>query len=182
VARKVDYVQCNEWREKTIRRIIQDKARRKIVVIAFNNHYAGWIRDKDEMIIRERKKVHLMLMEGLKELVKQFAAAGIKVVVLRDTPRMYQSFAECLVNGGGRICDRPRKTALVIPPLEEAAIAQMLNKGDVVYLDLSDNICDERSCSPLRDGKVIYRDFHHITKRFSRSLAPEFSSILTTGH
>jgi hypothetical protein len=42
----------------------------------------------------------------------------------------------------------------------------------VPMLDLGPAICSEDPCPDVVDGLVVYRDYHHLTATFSRSLAP----------
>lgn len=41
----------------------------------------------------------------------------------------------------------------------------------VVFLDLNDLVCPRDACRAMLDGRVVFRDDHHMTASFSRSLA-----------
>ena len=44
--------------------------------------------------------------------------------------------------------------------------------GHASVVDLSDLMCAGATCRPLIDGRVAYRDSHHLTVGVSRSFAP----------
>ena len=65
-------------------------------------------------------------------------------------------------------------------PVEFYSAEQALAKhdGGVRLVDLVPVICGEECCAALRDGGLVYRDQHHLTAAFARSLAAELESRL----
>ena len=43
---------------------------------------------------------------------------------------------------------------------------------NVEFIDLTDRFCDDTLCLPVSGNVLIYRDTHHLTREFSRTLAP----------
>ncbi len=98
------------------------------------------------------------------------------IFVVRDVPHSANSTAECVSRAIRRQrnpalrCARPRAGALLT---DEAAVAAERTDSDRVHLiDLSDFMCDERSCFPVVGGALVIKDIGHMTRTFSRSLGP----------
>ncbi len=98
------------------------------------------------------------------------------IFVVRDVPHSANSTAECVSRAIRRQrnpalrCARPRAGALLT---DEAAVAAERTDSDRVHLiDLSDFMCDEKSCFPVVGGALVIKDIGHMTRTFSRSLGP----------
>lgn len=44
--------------------------------------------------------------------------------------------------------------------------------ANVAFIDLTDRFCDDTLCLPVGGNLLIFRDTHHLTIEFSRTLAP----------
>ncbi|MCI4064591.1 acyltransferase [Micromonospora sp. R77] len=100
------------------------------------------------------------------------------VVVLRDTPAPGRDVADCVSAHREQLtrCAVPRDEALAgIGPLQVAA-AQGL--PGVSLVDLTDVICPTERCAPVIDGVLVYRDAHHLTATYARTLAPRLAERL----
>jgi peptidoglycan/LPS O-acetylase OafA/YrhL len=96
------------------------------------------------------------------------------IFVLRDIPRPRPDVVACgqlAVQKGQdlRECGRPAAQA-ILDDMEARAAA----KSDrvPVVLDLNQYFCADGYCSPDVGGAFVYRDGHHMTATFARSLAP----------
>ncbi|WP_405180027.1 acyltransferase [Nocardia sp. NBC_01377] len=106
---------------------------------------------------------------------------GLRVLAIRDTPRlrrdgiMYRAI-DCLAHRGTAFsCGVERTTALDPQnPAEQPASAY----PNVFPFDLSDSICRPDRCQVVEGNILIYRDEHHLTASYSRSLAPELGRQL----
>jgi hypothetical protein len=45
-------------------------------------------------------------------------------------------------------------------------------------IDLASRICVDNPCSAVVDNMIVYRDEHHLTATFSRSLGPDLERLL----
>ncbi|OCG73909.1 acyltransferase family protein [Microbacterium sediminis] len=103
--------------------------------------------------------------------------AGIQVVVLADNPNVPQSAQDCVAASTEfdlRTCAFPEADAhLDTDPLRAAA-----ELADVPLIDLSDAYCVDGACPMALGGVIVYRDTHHITATFSRTLAPYLADEL----
>ena len=98
------------------------------------------------------------------------------IFVVRDVPHSANSTAECVSRAIRRQrnpalrCARPRAGALLT---DEAAVAAERTDSDRVHLiDLSDFMCDVKSCFPVVGGALVIKDIGHMTRTFARSLGP----------
>jgi peptidoglycan/LPS O-acetylase OafA/YrhL len=105
-----------------------------------------------------------------------FTAAGIPVLVLRDTPAMPGSVPDCLAShqDDPGACGAPRGTAVEPDPL--AAAAANDGSGLVTLVDVTDLMCDAGRCHAVVGGLVAYFDHGHLTTTFARTLAPEVTA------
>ncbi|MFB7879082.1 acyltransferase family protein [Nocardia sp. NPDC056064] len=101
---------------------------------------------------------------------------GLNVLALRDTPRLqrdgvFYRATDCLAHrGDADSCGMDRTDALdaVDPAAEPAA-----GYPNVHLLDLTDAVCRPQRCRVVEGNVLIYRDEHHLTASYARSLAPE---------
>ena len=83
---------------------------------------------------------------------------------------------ECLATGRKpSVCgvDRDRAMAQVDPTL--AIAGQYPN---MTFLDYTDGICNDTYCPAVVGNIVVYRDFHHLTATYIRSLIPALEGDL----
>ena len=102
-------------------------------------------------------------------LSKWKAFEGITTVfALRDNPRMKEDPPLCVEKNPDN-CSIQRKDALsAIPPWENTENIP----NNVIFADMSEYFCDEDTCKPVIGNVLVYRDHHHITATYSRTLAP----------
>ncbi|MET7767256.1 acyltransferase family protein [Nocardia sp. NPDC005366] len=106
---------------------------------------------------------------------------GLRVLAIRDTPRlrrdgiMYRA-VDCLAHRGTAFSCGIERTAALDPrnPADQSASAY----PNVFPFDLSDAICRPDRCQVVEGNILIYRDEHHLTASYSRSLAPELGRQL----
>ena len=98
------------------------------------------------------------------------------VYVIRDTPKAQPGTASCVQDAlrrhraAGEACALPRSGALEVDP---AAVAATRSRARRIHLvDLTSFICDSRRCYPVVGGALVYKDEHHLTTVFARTLAP----------
>jgi SGNH domain (fused to AT3 domains)/Acyltransferase family len=105
-----------------------------------------------------------------------FADANIPVLAMRDTPwlvRNEQPFfpSDCLASGGDSLScgiDRAKVLSDHNPTLDFVPQFPQLKP-----LDLSDAVCRPDFCRAVEGNVLIYRDAHHITTTYMRSMTNE---------
>ncbi|MCZ4078759.1 acyltransferase family protein [Rhodococcus sp. H36-A4] len=108
----------------------------------------------------------------------QLADHGVPVLGVRDNPWLdrdgvaYRA-ADCLAEGGtSTSCGVPRQNAF--SPLDPALAASFRYPG-VHLLDLSNALCDGPVCRVIQGNVLVYRDEHHLTATYVRTLTTELS-------
>ncbi|MCG5467346.1 acyltransferase [Micromonospora sp. LAH09] len=114
---------------------------------------------------------------ALSETWSEVTGAGLPLVVIRDTPSFTVDMAECVSAHRERLtaCAQPRERALAWGRPQERAAAAV---PDVRLADLNDAICPTEPCPAVIDGLLVYRDAHHLTATYARSLAPRLHDRL----
>ncbi|MFT4188341.1 MAG: acyltransferase family protein [Aeromicrobium sp.] len=116
-----------------------------------------------------------VLNEGTYAALEHIVSLGATVVTLRDNPRFETAPADCLA--ATRTVDAPECVRLrseVYAPVSPGLAAP----PGVVHLDTADLFCGPEVC-PVVTGRVLmYRDSHHLTATYARTLGPELEDML----
>jgi len=101
-------------------------------------------------------------------------ASGTLVVAVADNPIIPESMLDCIATGDGlegvRACGIPRETAFATSDQLVEAVG-MAGAG-AHLVDYSDVYCHGSWCPAVVGNAIVYRDTHHITATFSRTLGP----------
>ncbi len=170
--KKAPYTACDEWRRDAMRRLTgPDKP--DVVLLGSSWNYSGWMQDRASGSVLYNSEAHEQWQNGLTKIVSRLITAGVKVVILRDTPQAYRNFADCVANGG-TTCDRPRHKA--VPSLAPERVAE--NYPGVQIFDATDQICSVDTCPVFQNGVLVYRDYNHIGSTFALSFSGAFQKLL----
>jgi hypothetical protein len=79
---------------------------------------------------------------------------------------------DCLSERGATIadCSRSLDDAVVADPPNVLATRAM--DGRVPLVDMNDLLCADGTCSPVVGNVLVYRDLHHLTGTYVRTLTP----------
>jgi hypothetical protein len=118
---------------------------------------------------------------GVTEMVARLGTVG-RVAILRDGPWGPHEVPTCLSAnvGSSGTCAflatvTPEESLLA---KAEATVAQR-SDGVVVSLQPAGLVCPEDVCRAVApDGTVVFRDRHHMTATYSRSLASPFGDLV----
>ncbi|VBA38406.1 acyltransferase family protein [Mycobacterium attenuatum] len=154
------YPQCREWVQATMEKIVADRPD-----YVFTTSTRPWnIKPGDVM-----PATYIGIWQTLSD-------NNIPILAVRDTPWMVkdgQPFkpADCLAKGGnGKSCGIKRSDLLSDYNTTLDFVAQFpLLKP----IDMSDAICREDFCRAVEGNVLIYRDSHHLTPTYMRTMAPE---------
>ncbi|HRP70689.1 MAG TPA: SGNH hydrolase domain-containing protein, partial [Turneriella sp.] len=122
---------------------------------------------------------------GYKSYWQKYLDAGIRVAVIKDNPLMrggkhrYMTPAGCALTNAKNVavCESPRQDAL--ESLKDyLVVVQEEMKDRVSLIDLSDIFCKKETCAAVIGNILVYRDRHHITDVFGKTLAPYFDKII----
>jgi len=106
----------------------------------------------------------------------ELASYGIEVLGVRDNAWLaredvaYRAI-DCLADGGDATsCGMRRSDALdAVNP----TLAASFRQPAVLPLDLTNALCDTAVCRVIEGNVLIYRDEHHLTATYMRTMAPE---------
>ena len=174
----VPYTSCHDWNEALLERLTGPD-RPELVVTSGSNSYRVFEdgRELGEDASADR------LAEGLRESWEAVRAAGVELVVLENTPWLGQDPAECVSAHPDRLteCAQPRADAVEKAGDEQLVAARELGGVDVV--DLTRAICPSDRCPAVIGNVVVWRDDHHLTATYARTLAshlePELAPYLS---
>jgi hypothetical protein len=109
---------------------------------------------------------------GYERAWQPLVGAGIKVVVLADTPVPKINVPGCVAQHLHDLqsCAVERSQAIQTTAQE---LAQQSAPG-VGYVDLNDAICPTSSCAPVIGSVLVYRDTNHLTATYVRTLSARF--------
>jgi peptidoglycan/LPS O-acetylase OafA/YrhL len=114
---------------------------------------------------------------GFRLLWQEWADAGKSVIVMPDMAVADFDIPDCIAQAPSPEdpCALPRDVALPADPLDAALVDPPVG---VTPLDLTNALCDERTCHFVVGGAVTHYDSHHLSSTFARSLEPWIEDAL----
>jgi hypothetical protein len=177
---KRDYIECDEWRERAIKEIVTMKPQLVIISQLSISLLDDELGDLSQRALRKQKWA-----EGVKSTVEALSNAGIEVVFLRDVPTHKLYLDKCVAralwqNKDPSVCDTPRVDAA---DDSDSAIERKIVTGirNTRYVDLTNLFCDDTLCHAMIDGKLVFRDRHHIATPYAASLAAPLERAVFRG-
>ena len=162
---------CATWNDDVQRWLAEHPAVHQVIVTASSKN--EFVPDPGLTGRQTAVQGYLRAWDDLPDTVR-------RIVVLRDVPRPRPDVVTCAqaaVRAGRpvRECGRSAGSALLDDPVVAAAAH---SDREPVTLDLTRYFCAGGYCSPEIGGAFVYRDGHHLTATFSRSLAPYLDTAL----
>jgi hypothetical protein len=97
------------------------------------------------------------------------------IVVIRDSPKIFNSTVECIAGAiaahadAGTRCAVRRRASLIPDPQAIAAHTDISGRAQLI--DLTRVLCSTTQCFPVIGGALVYKDLHHFTLVFAQTLA-----------
>ncbi|MDM7832558.1 acyltransferase family protein [Cellulomonas edaphi] len=116
---------------------------------------------------------------GLARTWRTLQDAGTAVVALGDTPWLAKDVPECVAehtDAWTTRCAVPRAPAVARSALAQQRAAAEL--AGVPLVDLDDYICPQDACPAIIGDVLVWRDAHHLTATYARTLAPRLADRL----
>lgn len=161
------YSSCHEWSQRVLNDLLSDKPEIVFVSLSRVQYAEGATQENNAEL----------LASGHARMLRKLRDAGIRVVVIGDTPRMGIDVPECLSRRGATLeaCGRPSAPLLArVDPLRVAA----RNVG-VEVIEFDRRICPGETCPAALSNTLVWRDAHHLTATFAREFAGDFRAILS---
>jgi peptidoglycan/LPS O-acetylase OafA/YrhL len=167
-----EYSQCDEWRDFTLKRI-EEAGSRATVVMSGDTAYTAYGPNGEELSGEANAEA---LEAGYVSTLERIQRAGLKAVVIRDTPASASDVPSCvsedLENLDSCAFERVRDSNL-----EFDAHAAEATPG-VHLIDVTAEICPGELCRAVIGNALVYRDKTHLTATFARTLSPWFERDL----
>ena len=97
--------------------------------------------------------------------------ANIPVFAVRDNPRFSFDVPSCVEENGSDSTECYIERENIVPT--EGPWSKLENPpSNVHYVDLSDSFCGKEYCKPVVGNVLVYRDSHHLSATYARTLAP----------
>ncbi|HET6430812.1 acyltransferase family protein [Dyella sp.] len=160
---------CASWNQKVLKRIAIYKP--DLIVVSQS------IGSLSHLVKGSSAKSKEALVSAMLSAWAKAAGTHGFIAAIKDTPRPGRNVPDCLSTPGATIngCAQSRKKALDHwDPLEVAA-ARMDNAQ---LINLDDAICGEFTCEPVVGNILVWRDSHHMTASFAKTLAPALAKRL----
>jgi len=109
--------------------------------------------------------------DGYRGALQEWADAGQRVLVLRDTPQPQSDVVGCVAVNLDDLAACDGNRAVWLPPDPLVVAAASLTPA-VPVADLSSLMCASGKCYSVIGGVLVYFDPRHISATFSESLAP----------
>ncbi|TCP46862.1 hypothetical protein EV191_113141, partial [Tamaricihabitans halophyticus] len=108
---------------------------------------------------------------GFVEQWRKLDAAGIPVIGMRDNPRFEFEPVDCVDQRGA---DDPgcaaQRDAVLAPKPPYAAMPDV--PDNVRFIDMSDYVCEERTCPPVIGNVYVYMDNNHLSATYLKTMSP----------
>jgi hypothetical protein len=171
---EAEYTNCNNWRSEAIAEVLQQKPDLVIMSSATNLR----ILDPETGVRATSDRAEELYISGIQKIVSDFSQAGIKVILIRDTPRFKSSPLDCLSAYLPAGCRYPVVDSVNDPRFSTEAVKEIPN---VLPVDLTLALCGNQFCETVRGGEVVWRDTHHLTNSYAQLLTPIFSDLIPQG-
>jgi peptidoglycan/LPS O-acetylase OafA/YrhL len=158
------YGSCGTWRTRAIR--IANAAHPDLVIVA--SAHLG-IQPAGGALSPRRQG------EAMADAIARLEAP---VALIVDNPRTNTDVPACLARHPDDVhrCAIPRSEA--VPDTFGVLETVAARRSGATLIDLTPAICPSVPCAVVRDGMILYRDGHHLTATFVRSLAPALGARL----
>jgi peptidoglycan/LPS O-acetylase OafA/YrhL len=160
------YHECTRFREAAVRRIIE--MRPQAVILSSWDHYFPVNGAASDWQVTPAT-----WQRGLRRTYERLSNAGLRVIVIRGTPRTWFDVPACLSRRAAQLPGAGSFTYARATSLSPLAIDAQDNAArglNVTFIDMNDQICASSSCGVEKNGTVVFTDDNHLTASFSRSV------------
>ncbi|CAM3667774.1 acyltransferase family protein [Isoptericola cucumis] len=149
---------CERWRDRLAPWLVRHAAETDLVV---TTAYQGKLTGGADQQAREMATAW-----------RPVADRGVPVVALSDNPSHPREPARCLgevTRAEADRCASPRRQVL---PEHQTLAAAAESVPGASYVDLTDFYCRDVTCPAVIGGVNVYRDAHHLTTTYTKTMAP----------
>jgi peptidoglycan/LPS O-acetylase OafA/YrhL len=168
------YTSCTDWNASVLRLLSTGPDRPAFVLTSDFSPYLTSAGGQ----LQTGEASRQAMIKGIRASWVALNRVGIPVVALRETPMMSTDVAECVSAHRQDLeaCATLRAAAMATAhTLQPAAVG--LTSSTTIDLTLS-SVCPTSSCPAVIGNVLVYRDRHHLTATYARSLALPLAAAL----
>jgi hypothetical protein len=174
-ALKRAYGECATWREAAFKRIEQlDPA----LVVVSDSRSHTLVVDGRRLPLAEAPDAWA---DGLERTIRRVSAAADDVVVIGDTPRSSFDPPECLSAHLDSTLACATSYAKATARGHTQSELEVATAAGAIFVDPTPLVCPSDPCPVVLGRILVYRDGHHLTATFARTLAPYLARELPAG-
>ena len=168
--------ECVAWRQNAVSAIVELKPTLIILGSATNK-----LDRPENPLAYATAALAADVRAGVGRTLRKLSASGARMALLRDTPEFPFDVTSCLARVERHswypsdACDLP--IARVLDPqiyaAEQSAAADL---PTVKLIDMDAALCPQGTCKAVVNGRVMYRDTHHLAGRSAAALEPLLDS------
>jgi hypothetical protein len=160
-----EYKTCDVWHEGTLRRI-EESAGHAIVVLGGDKAARAVVHGRP----LSGAANGAAMQRGYEATLKRIRGAGLPAVVVKDLPSSPKGIPHCVAENIDHLkaCTFRRHRD---PAVEFDARAAHAVPG-VGLIDLTPEVCPHGLCRAVIGNALVYRDKHHLTATYARTLSP----------
>jgi peptidoglycan/LPS O-acetylase OafA/YrhL len=153
---------CERWVDKAVKSLVKDRPDAVVVTNRISAPALG----------ESRESSYDAYAEAWTELLERLDAAGLRVMVLHDSPAPGMAVPDCVARNQDDVsaCDGTREKWLAPDPGVEGVKA--VDSPRVRFIDLNDHICEGEKCRVVTGGVITYFDSSHLTATYVKTMAP----------
>jgi peptidoglycan/LPS O-acetylase OafA/YrhL len=166
VSLRREYRECDEWRERALRRITERESPDLVVTSGLTVY----------RVVEDGKRLgqeasEEALEEGYVSTLKELRRTGAKVTVIEDVPHPNKNIPECVSRSLDRLeeCAFPRSKAFRYRPINTRAAERV---EGVELIDPTPVLCPGDPCPAVIGDALVYRNGDHLTPTYVRTLVP----------
>ncbi|KQY49814.1 acyltransferase family protein [Lysobacter sp. Root494] len=159
---KGPYASCQKWAHNVVA-YLNDHDFDYIVLSQSPRHRLLSLKDK------KPKDSAAALAHGMQELWSQVARGRDKIVVFRSTPWQPTEVRDCFASHPGEADSCTGSQADV---MYQDAMSLLAKSAGYRLVDFTDLFCRDGKCPAVIGNVFVYRDAHHVTATYMRTMAP----------
>ncbi|TDD96860.1 hypothetical protein E1269_30010 [Jiangella asiatica] len=167
------YTSCTEWNTALLERLTGTD-RPDLVVTSNSNSYRVAV-DGEELGDDESS---LRLADGMSQSWRAVLDAGAQLAVVRNTPWLGIDPAECISQHTDQLTECAEPTDEAMERSGDAQLVAADRLGGLELIDLNAAICPSDACPAVIGNVAVWRDEHHLTATYARTLAPRLAEQL----
>jgi hypothetical protein len=160
------YRECDEWRERTLDRIVRDENPDLVVTSSLSTY-----RPREAGKRLEGDAGEAAMVEGYASTLRKLRSTGARVVLIEDVPHPNKNIPECVSRSLDHLkrCATPRREALDYPNVNTRVAKQVEGVG---LIDPTPAVCLEKTCPAVIGDALVYRNGAHLTATYVLTLTP----------